>query len=100
MAIKRIKAQCLTLRTLVSLILTSHSISQVQAQPIEKSIQPDSFKYSTPIQPGVAIPNQLDTSVGTLNLIDGFPLPDTVEKIYDNLDRSRALQAYLKGGAK
>ena len=49
------------------------------------------FRMTTPIAPGVATPNTLDTSIGTLNLIDGFPKPDTVEKIYDNLDRSRAL---------
>jgi hypothetical protein len=50
---------------------------------------------TTPIAPGVATPDRLETSIGTLNLIDGVPKPDTVEKIYDNLDRSRALQAYL-----
>ena len=43
----------------------------------------------------MATPDRLDTSIGTLNLMDGFPKPDTIEKIYDNLDRSRALQAYL-----
>jgi hypothetical protein len=53
------------------------------------------FKMTTPIAPGVATPDRLETSIGTLNLIDGVPKPDTVEKIYDNLDRSRALQAYL-----
>jgi hypothetical protein len=53
------------------------------------------YRQSSPIAPGVATPDRLDTSIGTLNLIDGFPKPDTVEKIYDNLDRSRALQAYL-----
>jgi hypothetical protein len=57
------------------------------------SAQP--FKMTTPIAPGVATPDRLETSIGTLNLIDGVPKPDTVEKIYDNLDRSRALQAYL-----
>jgi hypothetical protein len=57
------------------------------------SAQP--FKMTTPIAPGVATPDRLETSIGTLNLIDGFPKPDTIEKIYDNLDRSRALQAYL-----
>jgi len=50
---------------------------------------------TTPIAPGVATPDRLETSIGTLNLIDGVPKLDTVEKIYDNLDRSRALQAYL-----
>lgn len=38
----------------------------------------------------------MESSIGTLNLINGFPMPDTIEKIYDNLDRSRALQAYLQ----
>lgn len=59
------------------------------------SAQTQTFRMTTPIAPGVATPDRLDTSIGTLNLIDGFPKPDTVEKIYDNLDRSRALQAYL-----
>ena len=53
------------------------------------------FKMTTPIAPGVAVPNKVESSIGTLNLKDGFPAPDTIEKIYDNLDRSRALQAYL-----
>jgi hypothetical protein len=53
------------------------------------------YKMTTPIAPGVATPDKLETSIGTLNLRDGSPKPDTIEKIYDNLDRSRALQAYL-----
>ena len=53
------------------------------------------YKYSTPIAPGVAVPDKIESSLGTLNLHYGYPSADTVEKIYDNLDRSRALQAYL-----
>ncbi len=53
------------------------------------------LKYSTPIAPGVALPDKIESSIGTLNLSYGYPSADTVEKIYDNLDRSRALQAYL-----
>ncbi len=53
------------------------------------------LKYSTPIAPGVAVPDKLETSIGTLNLSYGYPSAETVAKIYDNLDRSRALQAYL-----
>src|ERR1017187_1364241 len=51
------------------------------------------YKMTTPIAPGVATPDKLDTSVGTLHLSDGNPDADTVKKIYDNLDQSRALQA-------
>ncbi len=57
----------------------------------------ESYRMSTPIAPGVASPDTLETSIGTLKLQDGMPLPETVEKIYENLDRSRALQAYLLG---
>ena len=55
----------------------------------------ENYKMTTPIAPGVATPNKVETSIGTLHLHDGFPTAETVEKIYDNLDRSRALQAYL-----
>ena len=57
----------------------------------------DDYKMTTPIAPGVATPDKLETSIGTLNLSDGNPDAGTVQKIYDNLDRSRALQAYLLG---
>jgi len=53
------------------------------------------YKMTTPIAPGIAVPDKVESSIGPLNLNYGYPLPDTVEKIYDNLDRSRALQAYL-----
>jgi hypothetical protein len=55
------------------------------------------YKYQTQITPGIATPDKVETSVGTLNLTDGYPKADTVETIYDNLDRSRALQAFLLG---
>ncbi len=47
------------------------------------------MKCSTPIAPGVAVPNKIESSIGALNLNYGYPKADTVEKIYDNLDRSR-----------
>lgn len=53
------------------------------------------YKMTTPIASGVATPDKLETSLGTLHLSDGNPDPATVQKIYDNLDASRALQAYL-----
>jgi hypothetical protein len=54
-----------------------------------------SFKMTTPIAPGIAVPDKVESSIGALNLSYGYPDEATVEKIYDNLDRSRALQAYL-----
>ena len=53
------------------------------------------YKYEAPMPPGVASPDRVDTSIGTLNLSYGYPDAGTAQKVYDNLDASRALQAYL-----
>ena len=39
----------------------------------------------------------MPTRFGTLNFFDGVPDPASTEKIYDNLDFQRAVQAYLLG---
>ena len=54
-----------------------------------------SYRMTTPIAPGVAVPDKVESSIGTLGLSYGYPDDATVQKVYDNLDRSRALQAYL-----
>jgi len=67
------------------------------AQMLEGPPANPQFKYSTEVPPGVATPDTVESSIGTLHLDDGYPKPETIEVIYDNLDRSRALQAYLLG---
>lgn len=57
----------------------------------------NSYKMTTPIAPGIATPDEVETSIGKLKLHDGVPSAETSATIYDNLDRSRALQAYLLG---
>lgn len=53
------------------------------------------LKTFNEIPPGIAVPDELDTRLGKLIFIDGAPSDDTVEKIYDNLDFMRALDAYM-----
>jgi hypothetical protein len=52
-------------------------------------------KTATVISERIATPNHLDTRLGTLNFFDGFPDDATVEKVYNNLDFQRGLQAFL-----
>lgn len=52
-------------------------------------------KYATPTPPGVAIPDALETRLGTLHFFGGFPDDASVDKLYDNLDFQHAVQAYL-----
>ena len=42
-------------------------------------------------------PNKVETSIGTLNFLDGAPTIDTAQLVYDNLDRMRGVDAFLKG---
>jgi hypothetical protein len=51
--------------------------------------------YETEIPPAITIPNSVETRLGTLHFKDGFPDDATVQKIYDNLDFQRAVQAFL-----
>jgi hypothetical protein len=55
------------------------------------------MRISTDIPPGIAVPDELETRLGKLRFVDGAPSDDTVEKVYGNLDFTRALDAYLNG---
>ena len=51
--------------------------------------------FNTLIPESILTPNSVETSIGTLNFFDGLPDEETVTKVYDNLDRIRATQAFL-----
>ena len=57
--------------------------------------QPPVMKMTTEIPEGIATPETLETRLGTLSLFDGVPDEATAQKIYDNLDFQRGVQAYL-----
>ena len=49
------------------------------------------------VPPGITSPDETETRLGTLKFFDGFPDGPSVEKLFDNLDFQRAVQAYLLG---
>ncbi len=53
------------------------------------------LKMTTDIPPSITTPDKVETRIGTLKFFDGFPDKATVEKVYDNLDFQRGVQAYL-----
>ena len=53
------------------------------------------MKMTTQVPAGIASPDKVETRLGTLEFFDGFPDDASVEKLYDNLDFQRAVQAYL-----
>src|SRR5512143_2821631 len=54
-------------------------------------------RYSTPMPPGIATPPTLETRLGTLRFDGGVPDAASTDKLLDNLDFQRAVQAYMLG---
>ena len=53
------------------------------------------MKMTTDIPRSITTPDAVETRIGTLKFFDGFPDKGTVDKVYDNLDFQRGVQAYL-----
>ena len=54
-------------------------------------------KYSAKVPPYITTPDTVETRIGTLKFFDGLPDPETVKKVYDNLDFARGVEAFLTG---
>jgi hypothetical protein len=52
-------------------------------------------RMATDVPASITIPDRVETRLGTLKFKDGFPDDASVQKVYDNLDFQRAVQAYL-----
>jgi hypothetical protein len=53
------------------------------------------MKMKTDIPPSITTPDTVETRLGTLKFFDGLPDQATVDKVYDNLDFLRGVQAFL-----
>jgi hypothetical protein len=47
----------------------------------------------------ISTPDRVDSRLGTLEFVDGFPSPQTVDTVYDQLDFVHALNVFLNGYA-
>jgi len=54
------------------------------------------YAQTTEIPSGILTPDQVETSIGTLHFRDGVPELKTAELVYENLDRMRAVDVFLK----
>jgi len=57
----------------------------------------ESPKYSAKVPDYIETPDSVQTPIGTLKFFDGLPNPETVQRVYDNLDFSRGVEAFLSG---
>ena len=61
------------------------------------AVRPVQAETYPPIPPSLTTPDQVETSIGTLNFRDGIPDQATADKLYDQLDLQRGVSAYLNG---
>ncbi len=54
-------------------------------------------QVSEEVLKSIQTPDNVETSIGTLKFIDGAPLSETAQKVYDYLDTMRGADAFLKG---
>ena len=52
-------------------------------------------KMATAIPAQITTPDRVETPIGVLEFVDGFPTEDTVQLVYDNLDFMRGVEAFL-----
>ncbi len=74
------------IRTTSALILLA-GVAQAQTAP--------KMEMTTPIPDSIITPEKVETRLGTLNFVDGFPDKATAEKLYENLDFMRGVDAFL-----
>ncbi len=82
---KNILTKCVAIGIISIAMMTS--VTHAQDAP--------KMKMTTEVPAGVATPDKLETSIGTLTSFDGVPDEETTQKVYDNLDLERATQAFL-----
>lgn len=63
--------------------------------PLRSPSRAHAQKMKTDIPKSITTPDSVKTRIGTLKLFDGFPDDATVQKVYDNLDFQRGVQAFL-----
>ena len=59
------------------------------------STDPNKLRTSPDIPLNLITPDEIDTQLGKLTFTDGAPSSDTIQKILDNYDFTRALQVYM-----
>ena len=50
-------------------------------------------KFATGIPAAITAPDEIETRLGTLRFVDGFPDDETTQKVFDNVDFQRGVQA-------
>ncbi len=82
------------MRHLAGAIIFAAVLAPVANAPAREAERP---KYSADIPAAIQTPDSVKTRIGTLRFRDGAPDAKTTESVYDQLDLSRGIEAFLQG---
>ena len=57
--------------------------------------KPPTYQMTTDIPVSITTPAQVNTSIGALEFFDGVPTKNTVDTVYDYVDRARAVEVFI-----
>ena len=72
----------------------STKTTEETSKPASKELK--TYAQTTELPDGLHTPDLVETSIGTMKFIDGAPLPETADLVYENLDRMRGVDVFLK----
>ena len=81
-------------RTLSIAILLGLLAATVWGQTPVGTNEP-TYENTTKIPLAITTPDRVDTPIGTLEFFDGVPIGDTTQKVYDYVDRARAVEVFI-----
>src|SRR5580658_4633701 len=85
----------MTMKTMHKLNLLVGIVVCMLAATTSSAQSSPKMKMTTDIPVSITTPDKVDTRIGTLKFEGGYPDAATVEKVYDNLDFQRGIEAYL-----
>ena len=81
------KSKTLFTAVLAAVMATCLSTAALAKQP--------TYKMTTDIPVSITTPDQVNTSIGALEFFDGVPTKNTVDTVYDYVDRARAVEVFI-----
>ena len=77
--------------------MTAVMVAVVLTTGLASAQEVPEMKMTTEIPEGIATPDNMETAIGTLTSVDGVPVPESTQRVYDNLDLNHATEAFLNG---
>lgn len=92
------KVQSILLASLAFVAVSCNSGGEKTENTAAKAkVEIPTYSQTTEIPAGITTPDKVETSIGTLEFLDGAPLAATADKVYDYLNTSRGVESFLKG---